>query len=38
MERDKNLQQALLLLPAAEELEKTGRVDVSKYKALLRGK
>jgi len=38
IERDKNLQQALRLLPAAIELEKTGQLDVAKYKALLRGK
>ena len=38
MERDKNLQQALRLLPAAIELEKTGQLDVAKYKALLRSK
>jgi carboxyl-terminal processing protease len=38
MERDKNLQQALLLMPAAAELEKTGQVDVAKYKALIRSK
>lgn len=38
IERDKNLQQTLRLLPAAIELEKTGQLDVAKYKALLRGK
>jgi carboxyl-terminal processing protease len=36
MERDKNLQQALQLLPAAIELEKTGQLDTKKYKTLLR--
>jgi hypothetical protein len=36
MERDKNLQQALRLLPAAIELEKTGHLDTKKYKTLLR--
>jgi carboxyl-terminal processing protease len=36
MERDKNLQQALRLLPAAIELEKTGQLDTKKYKTLLR--
>ncbi len=38
MERDKNLQQALRLLPAAIELEKTGQLDVKRYKAILREK
>jgi len=38
MERDKNLQQALRLLPAAIELEKTGQLDTKRYKTLLQEK